>query len=507
NTLDASFLVEAPITDNISFAAGARRSYIDFFFDKIVPDEAFDVVAAPVYWDYQAFLTWRPTNKDRVHLSWYGSSDRLELVFGNPIDGDPALGGGFDQDTSFHRGQVSWERKLSKDIDQELLFSFGPTNVLFALGDTLSFDGDFFEMNGRAEWTARVTPDVRLVGGMDIQVIPFSIGYTGPPPTQAEGNPNSMAPLSSRTTSTVASSDVAYRPAAYAEMSLRPIDPLEFIVGMRADWYREIQEWSVDPRAAAILSLSDDTRLKGGVGIFSQPPEFQESSEILGNPNLDPNHALHTSAGVEHDIIPGLSVGAEGYFKYLWDRVVGTQGGVAPRFNNDGVGRIYGMELSGRFSPESQRWFGYFSYTLSRSERRDHPGEIWRVFDFDQSHILTIAGVYRLGRGWEAGGTFRLVTGNPETPIVGGEYYANTDIYLPRYGATNSGRVGAFHRLDIRVEKKWDFQAWKLALYLDIQNVYNRQNPEGTFHNYDFSESSTLSGLPFLPSLGIRGEL
>ena len=37
---------------------------------------------------------------------------------------------------------------------------------------------------------------------------------------------------------------------------------------------------------------------------------------------------------------------------------------------------------------------------------------------FDQTHILTILGSYRLGHGWEFGARFRLVSGNLVTPEV-----------------------------------------------------------------------------------------
>ena len=36
------------------------------------------------------------------------------------------------------------------------------------------------------------------------------------------------------------------------------------------------------------------------------------------------------------------------------------------------------------------------SHTLSRSERRDHPDDSWRLFEFDQTHILTLLGSYVL---------------------------------------------------------------------------------------------------------------
>src|SRR5262249_49275111 len=160
--------------------------------------------------------------------------------------------------------------------------------------------------------------------------------------------------------------------------------------------------------------------------------------------------------------------------KHLYDRVIGTEFGQAPYFVNGGQGRVYGLELAVRMQPNPAllggRFLAYLSYTLSRSERRDHPTDKWDLFDFDQTHILTVSGVYRLGRGWEAGATFRLVSGNPDTPVIGATLNTISGQYSPIYGLLNSTRNPLFNRLDIRVEKKWTFDRWKLALYLDVQN-------------------------------------
>lgn len=506
NIIDASLLIEAPLGERASFAVGARRSYIDFFFENIVPADAFDVVAAPVYYDYQLIGTWRPTDRDRLRLLFYGSSDEFAIILSDPADGDPAIRGDLSFSTEFHKVFVGWTRQLTADLDQDLQVLVGPTRLDFALGEDLSFDATFWGINTRAEWRLRLSPRVRVIGGLDMLVAPVDIAFRGPPVPQTEGNPGGN-PLSSQEVSDVIIEAVAYRPAAYIESDLRPIDPLRLVLGLRLDWYDEIRQWSFDPRAVAILSLTDHDRIKGGVGLFSQPPEFQESDVSLGNPNLLPARAVHVGFGYERDLADGISVGVEGFLKYIWSRVVSTEGGLPPRFTNGGIGRIYGLEVSGRVQPAGRRWFGFLSYTLSRSERRDGDAQDWRLFDFDQTHIFSLAAVYRLGRGWELGGTLRLVSGNPETPITGGLYDANSDLWRPVFGDVNSRRGSLFHRLDVRVEKLWTFTDWKLALYLDVQNVYNSTNAEGAIYNYDYTESEQIPGLPIIPSLGIRGEL
>ena len=51
------------------------------------------------------------------------------------------------------------------------------------------------------------------------------------------------------------------------------------------------------------------------------------------------------------------------------------------------------------------------------------------------------------------------------------------------------------------------FTDWQLSAYLDVRNAYNRKNPEATMYNFDYTQSKPVAGLPFLPILGLRGEL
>jgi hypothetical protein len=118
-----------------------------------------------------------------------------------------------------------------------------------------------------------------------------------------------------------------------------------------------------------------------------------------------------------------------------------------------------------------------------------------------------VASSLRFGRGWDLGGTFRYVTGNPMTPVVGSTYNANVDLHRPVYGGVNSGRNPAFHRLDLRLEKTWQVGGGSLAAYLDVQNAYNHRSEEGRTYNYNYSQSKAIPGLPVIPSLGIRGEI
>ncbi|MEM9074395.1 MAG: TonB family protein, partial [Myxococcota bacterium] len=518
NLIDASFLFQTPLGERGGLSVAARRSYLDAWLGPVLDGvDGLSVTAAPVYWDYQTIATFQPTDNDRLRLMVYGSSDKLRLLFQDPGDGDSSFRGGVGVRTQFHLADFAWEHEFAPGFEQEIRVNAGTTRVAFNVGPGIDFEADFININARAEWRMRLGERVKLSVGTDMSYVPFNVDFIGPPPQQSEGDtggPGGLNPISTQEAAIIDTGGTQVRPAFYVESDL-DLNPLQVILGLRTDYWGLRADpslpsaWTVDPRVSFLASLPRDTRLKLAVGTFSQAPEFNEQNDEIGNGALDPIRAVHVTAGFDNRPAEGVQVGLEGFYKYLWDRVVSTPDGNLPRFTNDGIGRIYGLELSGRIQPNAfnGRFSGFLSYTLSRSERRDLPQDSWRLFDFDQTHIFTFSGTVRFNRGWELGATFRLVSGNPRTPVVGGVYDINADVYSGIPGAINSDRDPLFHRLDVRVQKTWTYSGGgRLSWYLDIQNAYNQQNQEGLSYNYNFTDSEPLLGLPIIPSIGIRGE-
>jgi outer membrane receptor protein involved in Fe transport len=175
-------------------------------------------------------------------------------------------------------------------------------------------------------------------------------------------------------------------------------------------------------------------------------------------------------------------------------------------YNNAGSGRAYGLEVLLRYKPD-EHFFGWIAYTLSRSEVKPSPGDPWQLFDYDQTHILTILASYKLPKDWQIGLRFRYVTGDPYTPLVGSYADFDSGSYTPISAyPTNRARLPSFNQLDLRVDKTWTFKVFKLTTYLDLQNVYNQQNPEAAYYNYIYSKMGIVAGLPILPILGVKAE-
>ncbi len=508
NLIDASVLAEGPLGQRGGFAIAAKRSYIDFWFKNVVPADAVGVTASPVYDDYQILYTYRPESGGKLRFMLFGSGDEFVLNLKHPADGDPTLQGSVGQTTDFRRLQLTWLRPLGSAVEQEINAGVGTVENNASVGTSFGFDLKGYDEFLRAEWRARLGAHLKLIAGIDAYALQLDVVYAGPVAQSSEGNPAyNNGPLSSLPTATYKGPFRSTRPAAYLEALVQAGERLTLVPGVRADYYSEIDKGSVNPRLTARLKLAPATTLKGGAGLFSQPPQYGESVAPVGNPALGLEWAQHYGLGVEQAFGERASLSVEGFYKRLSRMEVnGTGPDGAPLLVNAGIGRIYGLEVLAKLNPTG-RGFGFVSYTLSRSQRNDQDGTGWRLFDYDQTHILTATGGYRLGQNWDLGATFRFVSGSPHTPIVGSVYDANRDFYTPIYGAVNSGRDAAFHQLSVRIERAWKFQHWQLATYLDVQNAYNHRSQEGLQYSYDYAQSQPVQGLPILPTLGVRGEL
>jgi TonB family protein len=505
NLIDSAAYVETPLGERAGLAIALRRSNIDFFFKNFVPKSAYSVVAAPVYYDYQLLGFYKLNSTTKLRVTGYGSRDSLELFFSHPPDEDPAITGSVNADIAFHRLGLELESRPSSGISSNVSATVGRIDQKFHLGDLdQSFTGT--ELHSRAEASAELHPSLRLTAGADLFAMFVGGTYRGPAPGQAEGDPTQNSPLSSQKLISARDDGInVVRPAAYVELGFRPVEQLLLMPGVRFDYLGDTEQSAVDPRFAARYEVSRSLALKLGVGSYSQTPEWWQTIPSVGNPRLKPYRALHTSAGFEEKINEHVKLTLEGFYKHLYGVVVSTENGEDPKLENDGGGRIYGGELSAE-AHWTKNGAAYLAYTLSRSERNEHGGA-YRLFDNDQTHILSLVGSQGLGKGWEVGARLRLVSGNPTTPITGATFDARSGVYVPQYGAVGSERNSMFQQLDLRVEKQFSAGPLKLAVYLDVQNVYNAKNYEGRRYSFDYSKSEAVSGLPVLPNLGLRGEL
>jgi len=297
------------------------------------------------------------------------------------------------------------------------------------------------------------------------------------------------------------------------------------VPGLRLDYSDGHDQLDPNPRINTRFDIVEGfprTTAKAGVGFYSQPPQPQQAQEPLGTDGILSKRAIHYGLGVEQTLTRQLDASVEGFYKQLDDLVVEepTASGTFVEYSNRASGNVVGAEVLVKYKPDD-RFFGWVAYTLSRAVQRYGPDEPEVHMRWDQTHNLTVLGSLRLGHGWEFGARFRVVTGNLVDPRVcnaaqqvcdpariNALFHAASGVYSPiRFGGDNSERLPLFHQLDLRIDKAWPFEAWKLSTYLDVQNVYNHQNIEGISYDYRYSTRTYATGIPIIPSIGVRGEL
>jgi outer membrane receptor protein involved in Fe transport len=285
--------------------------------------------------------------------------------------------------------------------------------------------------------------------------------------------------------------------------------------GVRADVesrFGRAKLW-VDPRLSAFFDVNARTTVVAAAGLFGSSPEPGETSPTFGNPDLDPERGLHLSLGVRRDLPWASRLELTAFHKELWSLVVPTSelgpDGIGLRYSNEGRGRTVGLELL--LKRELARGlYGWLAWTWSQALRRDDPTDpdfpSWRRFIFDQTHVVALVLSYRLRNDWILGTRIRSVSGNPYTPAVGSFLDAETGSYQCLPGAPLSRRLPGFFQADARVDKRFVFESWMLSVYLDVQNVTNRENAEFRFQNFDCTTTTPIPSIPLFPALGLRAE-
>ena len=501
--IDARFVVQGPIGDSgWTFAAGGRRSYVDVWLKPVLEELGSSVTTAPVYYDYQAMLqkSW-DHGKHNLRFFFFGADDRLQVLVKQVAGSAPALTGNVGLGTAFYRFQARYVGKLSEDTEIRAVAAVGKDAVQFDLGDNF-FILDSWPISGRIELSQKLGFGVRNNMGIDMLDQPFTVDLRLPPiprPGEPPAGPfGSRPPLHFKDTNSL------YRPALYDEVELTPFKGTRIVPGVRLDYTKENKSWDFQPRVVARQDLHSGfprTTIKGGVGRFANPPQPQETNPVFGVPGTRSIIANHYGTGVEQEITKHIEVSTEGFYRQYDGVIVQGQG-------NTGQGRAFGLETLLRYKPDDH-FFGFIAYTLSRSVRRDSPGEPEHLFNFDQTHIFTAIGSYRLGGGWEVGLRFRYVSGNLRTPRTYGFFDASVGADVPAQAYPPFGvRNPPFHQLDLRVDKTWFFQdGIKMSAYLDLYNAYNQGNVEGVSYNYNSTLSTYATGVPILPSFGFRIEM
>ncbi len=509
--LDTSLYFEAPISDTLAIGVSGRRSYIGTILKAIVPEGANrSYSVAPRYYDYQFFGRWRPAQAHDFRWLLLGSDDAVEQVFKDP-SGAASIGAtsnALSFGTSFQRLSADYRYTPNAKVKNRLKLSVGRDALDFDYLGALGSKVNYKLLSLRNTLSYRIAEGARLHLGIDMEAV-FATGRILLPPPPREDKASNGFDREDIREATFAGEHYVYA-APFVEGEIK-LANLTLVPGVRIDYLGLTKTWTVDPRLVARYDFGH-WALQGGAAVVHQDPSLPDSNEVFGNPDLDPLRAYQYSLGGEWTPLEHIKANVTLFYKEMHNivttsnRLVERDGKTTPeKLANDGRGRVFGAEffLEHRFANNLRGWL---SYTLSRAERRNRPGEEYRLYNLDQTHILAIVASYLLPQNWEVGLRWRYVTGNLETPIVDSFFDNTRNRYIPIRGEVNSARFPDFHQLDLRVDKTWVLKTWKVSAYLSLVNSYNRSNIERVDYNFDYSERSNRSGQALLPIVGIKGE-
>jgi hypothetical protein len=504
----------------VGLAVGVRRSYIDALLPFFLDGTSFAI--KPRYWDYQIKTVAPTPSSRRLSLFVYGFEDLLTVS--TPDD----VAQGTDRDTQgnlltrylSHRVVVRWTEQLRPDLELRVTPSFGVDRTVFGVGDALTFSGGTTTSQLRAELGWKPTPAIEITPGLDFLGGSWFFAFRAPFRLDDLDNP-----LSERDPIAFDGRGTAWYPDAFLRADLTPLEDRDrlritpsvrlssatiYYGGSVARGAAPYRRQAFDPRISGRFEIVDGFAIKASTGLYHQPPQPQESIGLGATPNLKYERAFNSSFGVEHQVSPAIRWDVELFWRDL-SRLIDIDDafsgfGSAP-FANVGFGRAYGAEIIARHEPVG-RFFGWVSYTLSRSERKARAGADWTPFDFDQTHILSAQGGYDLPYNFGVSAQVQFVSGNPESALDAGVYDVDSGSYNGfRVGPPNGSRLPSFFQTSFRVDKRFVFRSWELATYVDLLNTVRGVNPEFTIYNYDFSQFAYVRGLPFIPNLGLEARV
>jgi TonB family protein len=527
DVIDASGLITVAPTKHARLAIAGRRSHLDWALAQVTSRDVGDFVPIPQYYDGQILGQLDLGKDETLEVGVLGSDDRLTRTIGAD---DPAQIRRQQTHDRYYRLFARYQRILGDGSSFALAPLIGwdgnTTNASFGAVPT-SLDVASWKYGLRASYRRKVDPHVTLSLGLDglgqhTRVSRF--GSVNLPPREGDVTvfgqpPGDEVNADDWTTSIVSVAPYAFTEITTGGLAITPglrIEPylidgsrLTPIVGSTpAIGYRRM-DVALEPRVSGTYKLTKKLQLRAGAGLYHQAPDPTDLSAVFGNPTLGLIRAYHASAGGAYKLTGTLTGELVGFAKKIDDLASRSELATPPLARallQEATGRVFGGQALLRLEL-THGLFGWITYSMIRSERKDHPGEAWRLFDYDQTHVVGVLASYDLGHGWQLGARFRYATGVPRTEVMGSYYDARDDRFEPLFGEHNAIRVPAFYQLDARAERTLTISGHRTNIFLDVQNVTDRKNPEEIIYNFDYSTRKYITGLPTLAVVGARMEL
>jgi outer membrane receptor for ferrienterochelin and colicin len=501
--------LEGPISNNSNFIFSARRSYLDFIFNAA----GFGFV--PEYYDFLGKFNYDINSKNKLSFLFVAALDKVN--FNND-----------DQEKRLDNAQIlgSNQNQYVTGLTWRSLFDKGFFRVSLSR-NFVDFDSSQRDtllnpifLNQSVEGENEIKADVvyktstasEINVGVSAKLINFKTDILFPQnfvTTFGETLPISSLNVDENFT----------KFAGFIQYSTSLFNRFRLNLGLRADYFDAIEDpLTISPRFSAAYMIDNLTTLSFSTGIYYQNPSYVWLAALESNKNLKPVKVNQYVLGIERKLREDIRLKVEGFYKDYSDYPTSTFrpylvlantgagfGGASENFTSfgleplvsEGTGNSRGVELSIQKKSSTVPHYALVSLTYSESVFKGLDG-IERPGAYDQRWIFNVTGGYIFNEKWEASLKFRFATGSPYTPFNNDGTQSLSNYLTERFVET--------HALDLRVDRRWDFNGWSLITYLDIQNIYNRQNQTDIRWDYNEQAPNTGSEIGVLPSIGVNIE-
>jgi len=478
-----------------------RKSFLKEAVDILNPT---DYSFSPSFYDLQGKIVARLNNnnkliinalysKDNSYLEkWYGETD-LFSDYGNGYYG------------------LAWQRIHSKKLFSEFILSTGENFWDNTIGgyqkEKLSLTENVLSWN--LNYQRNHNHEISL--GITSKQIHYNYEFKIDTLSQNHEDDDEHALY----TENININPQTFKIGTYLQNKYRIFQPLVANIGIRYDYFEYNQDDQWSPRIGLAYTLRDNTILRTSWGYYYQAPVYTELTGTkgkTGNPKAE--KAVHYIFAAEHHFTPTFNARVEAYIKKL-SRMIGYYyeardwpENPVRRYGNPFQGYARGVEvfLNGEISPQLSLWVSY-AYSKNRIEASIinwHDKTVAKNMIprcTDQPQNLSFFMNYNLPKKWKLNIKWRYLSGSPYTPYIP----VFNSMNLPEWnqGEINSAHYPDYHRLDLRIGKKFAIKNISLAAFLEMKNVYNRKNV--ITYNYEIENGkhrrTAYYSLPLLPSL------
>ena len=509
NILYSEGLLEAKIGDKGYISASGRRSYFDLIAGPIIKAQTGTTQQLPYLSDYQLKSTYILTEKHHLTVNAFAAVDRFKIIaeqestetggspnstvlFENGFNGQGIhLRSDFTDQLTSHLSLTRSDNFLNIDFQAltEAMSTFGPDGERESLLE--NFVHYEIKVNApvymlREDVSYGLTPTLQLESGFLYAFNPAESSENGwvEENFEPEHDPFFTIEPDGEVLSEGTFEEVHdefghdfYRTEGYVQGRYDPLSFLSVALGIRLDYLNVVEQISVQPRASVSFVLPNSANLRFAYGHYERSPQPSRLLGKNGNRALESSLTRHYIMELEYPLSSRTELKFATYYKDA--RKLVTPNAVS-NYLNQGTAYVGGAEAFLRHRIPD-KFFGWISYAYTHAERRENPDVVYKPYLFDNTHIISIVANYNITRDLEVGGKWQYLSGTSEVPIssivlIQDPVTRGLNPLLARVDEQLSTALAPYHKLDLRVSHKWNVWGFRVGGFLDVLNVYNREN-------------------------------